>query len=133
MTDTEQLELATALTWAVTLPVTLAWTLWAMHRYPRRRWALAGSLVVALPGMVLGVEFAAYEGLPWLQGRAVHLIPGDFVGPLLSFLWLPVGPVLLTTLALSPAATRVPRLLVVAHIVLWALSTWVGLRIAVSV
>ncbi len=63
MADTEQLERVIGLAWVVALPVTVLWTLWAMHRHPSQRKALAGLLLVALPGLLIGVELAVRLGI----------------------------------------------------------------------
>lgn len=133
MADTEQLEGAIGLAWIVDLPVTVLWTLWAMHRHAHQRAALAGLLLLALPGVLIGVELAVHVGIWALTGRPVLMTAYDFVGVPLSGLWLVVGLPLLLVVRLDPVETRAPTALTVAHTVLWAVTTLVALRFAVGV
>ncbi|MBP7684319.1 MAG: hypothetical protein KBB95_20590 [Deltaproteobacteria bacterium] len=133
MADTEQLERVIGLAWVVALPVTVLWTLWAMRRQANQRKALAGLLVVALPGVLIGVELAVRLGMLAFRERPLYIGAYGLVGVPLSCLWVLAGPALLTFLSLGPVETRAPRSLVAAHAVLWALTTFVGLRFAMSI
>lgn len=133
MADTEQLGLVIGGAWVVALPVTVLWTLWAMHRRANQRMALAGLLLVALPGVLIVGELAVHVGIWALNGRPVLMTAYEFVGVPLSFLWLVVGPPLLIVVRIDPVETRAPTSLTVAHLVLWALTTLVAMRFAVGV
>jgi hypothetical protein len=133
MTDPEQLEVVIGLVWVVTLPMTLLWTLWVMYRRANQRRALAGLLLVALPGLLIGVELAVRLGILAFLERPLYISAFGLVGVPLSCLWVLAGPLLLTLLSLGPVETRAPRSLMAAHAVLWALTTFVGLRFAMSI
>lgn len=133
MADAQQVERVIGLAWVVALPVTLSWTLWAMYRRANQRKALAGLLLVALPGLLIGVELAVRLGILAYLERPLYTGAYGLVGVPLSCLWALAGPLLMTFLSLGPVETRAPRSLVAAHAVLWALTTFVGLRFAMSI
>ena len=133
MADTEQLELAIGLAWVVALPVTVLWTLWAMHRQPNHRKALAALLFVALPGVLMGVDRAKRLIVGAQPGRPLLWNAYESLGVGLSCFWSLVGPLFLIVLRFGPVEMRAPTSLTLAHTVLWALTTLVGLRIAVAV
>lgn len=133
MADTEQLEFVVGLAWVVALPTTVLWTLWAMRRRANQRMALAGLLLVALPGVLIGVELAVRLSMLAFRERPLYIGAYGLVGVPLSCLWVLTGPLLLTFLSLGPVETRAPRSLAAAHSVLWALTTFVGLRFAMSI
>jgi hypothetical protein len=72
-------------------------------------------------------------GMLAFRERPLYIGAYGLVGVPLSCLWVLAGPALLTFLSLGPVETRAPRSLVAAHAVLWALTTFVGLRFAMSI